>query len=214
MARKPKANPVPVKPRNSIEVTFGPHDNPDEAVARTLTKPEIGAAATIQRMQGENHEVNALARELQRQIAAVNGGNLARAEGMLVAQAHTLDELFNNLARRAQSNFGEYLSAAETYLRLALKAQSQCRATLETLAQIKNPPIVYAKQANIANGPQQVNNGIPPPSHAGGNKSQPNKQSGGGNELLPDTRTPALEGGANQEVATVGEIDRAKIGGG
>jgi hypothetical protein len=37
-------------------------------------------------------------------------------------------------------------------------AQGQCRATLETLAVIKNPPVVFAKQANIAHGPQQVNN--------------------------------------------------------
>jgi len=44
-------------------------------------------------------------------------------------------------------------------MRLALRAQSQCRATLETLAVIKNPTTVaYVRQANIANGPQQVNN--------------------------------------------------------
>jgi hypothetical protein len=47
-----------------------------------------------------------------------------------------------------------------------LKAQSQCRATPETLATIKNPPVLFAKQANIATGPQQVNNGIPSPSRA------------------------------------------------
>lgn len=44
-------------------------------------------------------------------------------------------------------------------MRLALKAQAQCRATLETLANTKKPPVVYARQANIAHGPQQVNNG-------------------------------------------------------
>jgi hypothetical protein len=42
-------------------------------------------------------------------------------------------------------------------MRMALKAQSQCRQTLETLATIKNPPVVFARQANIAQGPQQVN---------------------------------------------------------
>ena len=47
-------------------------------------------------------------------------------------------------------------------MRMALKAQSQCRATLETLATIKNPPAVFARQANIAQGPQQVNNGMMP----------------------------------------------------
>jgi hypothetical protein len=43
-------------------------------------------------------------------------------------------------------------------MRLALKAQGQCRATLETLAVLKNPPTVFAKQANIAAGAQQVTN--------------------------------------------------------
>jgi hypothetical protein len=45
-------------------------------------------------------------------------------------------------------------------MRLALKAQSQSRATVETLAAIKNPPVVYARQANFAAGHQQVNNGV------------------------------------------------------
>ena len=40
-------------------------------------------------------------------------------------------------------------------MRMALKAQNQCRMTLETLATIKNPPVVFAKQANTAQGPQQ-----------------------------------------------------------
>ena len=35
-------------------------------------------------------------------------------------------------------------------------------ATLETLANIKNPPVVFARQVNIAQGPQQVNNGMMP----------------------------------------------------
>ena len=53
---------------------------------------------------------------------------------------------------------GSYFDAGERYLKLAFKAQNQCRMTLETLTTIKNPPVVYAKQANIAHGPQQVNN--------------------------------------------------------
>jgi hypothetical protein len=44
-------------------------------------------------------------------------------------------------------------------MRLALKTQSQCRATLETLAEIKNPrSVAFVAQANIANVPQQINN--------------------------------------------------------
>ena len=48
-------------------------------------------------------------------------------------------------------------------MRMAMKAQNQCRMTLETLATIKNPPVVFARQANINNGgQQQVNNGVKP----------------------------------------------------
>jgi hypothetical protein len=47
-------------------------------------------------------------------------------------------------------------------MRLALKAQRQCRATIETLVMAKNPaPVTFVKQANVAHGPQQVNNGPP-----------------------------------------------------
>jgi hypothetical protein len=49
------------------------------------------------------------------------------------------------------------MAQTEVRLRLALKAQTQCRATVETLATMKNP-VVFAKQANIAHGPQQINN--------------------------------------------------------
>jgi hypothetical protein len=74
---------------------------------------------------------------------------------MLTAQAHSLDAIFNKLAQRAALNMGEYMQACETYLKLALRAQSQCRATWETLSTIKNPPVMgYVKQANIAQGHQ------------------------------------------------------------
>lgn len=81
------------------------------------------------------------------------------SERMLLSQAHALDMMFASLARRAASHIGcNMLAAMETYMRLALRAQNQSRMTLETLATIKNPPVVFAKQANIANN-QQVNNG-------------------------------------------------------
>lgn len=214
MATKPKAKPEPVKPRNHIQLYGGKDDDRDAILARELTRPAVTAAATITHLQGDTHEVNALVAELQKQIEAVNSGDLARAEGILMAQAHTLDGLFNSLVSRSIRNMGEYMNAAETYMRLALKAQSQCRATLETLAQIKNPPIVYAKQANISNGPQQVNNGIPAPSQAEKTVFEQSKQSGGGNELLPNTRTPALEGAVNPPMEAVGKIDRAEVGSG
>ena len=83
---------------------------------------------------------------------------------------------------------------------VAFKAQSQCRATLEALAAIKNPPVVFARQANIAQGPQQVNNQMMAASeHRAGaekNEKPQNKLSGGSNELLPDSRTPGAAVGS------------------
>ena len=102
--------------------------------------------------------INTLVDDLVKQCELSNKGDLSRAESLLTAQAHTLDAIFHNLARREQRV--EYLNQLDTNLRLALKAQSQCRATLETLAAIKNPqPVAFVRQANISHGPQQVNNG-------------------------------------------------------
>ncbi|NOT13891.1 MAG: hypothetical protein HOP23_19080 [Methylococcaceae bacterium] len=109
---------------------------------------------------------------LDLQIVNVTNGSLDRPEAMLLSQAQTLDELFNNLARKAHDQ--THMPHYETFLRLAFKAQSQCRSTLETLATIKNPPVVYAKQANISNGHQQINNGMPAP-QAEEIKKQPNE---------------------------------------
>ena len=52
-------------------------------------------------------------------------------------------------------NMGEYLHAAEAYLKLGLRAQSQCRATWEVISAIKHPPVAgYVCQANISHGHQ------------------------------------------------------------
>lgn len=52
---------------------------------------------------------------------------------VLAAQAITLDAMTTDLARHAALNKGEYINAAERYARLALKAQSNSRATLWAL---------------------------------------------------------------------------------
>jgi len=132
---------------------------------------------------------------------------MERCEAMLLGQAHALQAIFMSLSRRAVKQ--EYLKQYETYLRLALKAQGQCRATLDTLAAIKNPPVVFAKQANIAHGPQQVNNGTPPTPRARAENTI--EQS----ELLEvqngerlDTGTAGVAAGTDKELATVGKIHR------
>lgn len=159
--------------------------------------------------------MNALIEQLSLQVGAANAGNLSRAEGMLIAQAHTLDEIFNNLARRSHKNMTEgYGEAAERYLRLALKAQTQCRATIETLAAVKNPPVVFAKQANINNGgQQQVNNGVSGNSahaQADQTESAPIKKLGVSDGKWLDAGAQGTAIGADPHMEAVGKDDRTQ----
>ena len=151
---------TPVKNKTSVNVNAGKDEDQDEAVAKKLTRPEVQASLTIQKLHPIN-DVNALTKILRQQTADVIDGNMTRAEAMLLSQAHTLDALFNSLVVKGlgQTHMPHY----EAFMRLAFKAQSQCRSTLQTLSDIKNPSVVYAKQANITNGNQQINNGVPAP---------------------------------------------------
>lgn len=89
--------------------------------------------------------------------AVSKNGDLRQLEGMLTAQTVALNAIFVNFAMRGAKAAGQ--DYMERCMRLALRAQNQSRATVETLAVVKNPNTpIFAKQANIAHGPQQVNN--------------------------------------------------------
>ncbi len=176
----------------------------EKFLAKMAVRPSVNAAAVIQeygKIFGD-HKLEDLIDGLVDSIDKVNAGDMHRCEGILLAQAQALQSIFTSLSRRAITQ--EYMKNMEIFLRLALKAQSQCRQTLETLSNIKNPPVIYAKQANISNGPQQVNNGVPAQApHAEEIKNQPN-------ELLEvidgerlDTRTAKEAIGSDTAMAAV-----------
>lgn len=100
-------------------------------------------------MFGNDLNLMAYITQPRQQAEKVKVGDMSAVETMLVARASTLDMIFNRLASQAASS--EYLSQMEAHLRPALKAQAQCRATLEALTEIKNPrPVAFVRQANIA----------------------------------------------------------------
>jgi hypothetical protein len=136
---------------------------PDKSsIAQLATAPEILASATMQEFQPilKSHDPNELVDAIEDEVKRVIKGGMCRPEAMLVAQAHTLDMVFNTFAQRAAGKMADgNLEATEIYMRMALKAQSQCRTTLEALSEIKNPrSATFIKQQNVA-GQQQVNNG-------------------------------------------------------
>ena len=209
-----KADPAPNPANLSLERFVRESDSHGFAVsARVHGMPEMRAASVIQKYEGDNVDINYMLAELEEQVSEVNSGSMRRPEAMLVAQMHTLDGLFANLARRAHGNMMEgYGEATERYLKLALRAQSQCRATIETLSLIKTPPVIFAKQANVTTGPQQINNGASA-ARALETENQSNKLLETYHANFLDTRTTGEAISRGSSVETVGEEHRAEDAG-
>ena len=188
---KDKAQPDP----NALRVEVQPDDNKSEKLAALATDGAL-TAITLQAYSGGGKElgVTELLAAMRKAGDETVAGDMGRFERVLTNQFLTLDALFNNLAQR--SGRQDSFKGIEVLMRLALKAQAQARATAETLALIKNP-MPYIKQANIAHGPQQINNGTP--TSAGKNQSHPN-------ELLEHQHGNTLDFGAQ---ATAGRADPA-----
>lgn len=87
---------------------------------------------------------------------AVKAGDLSHQTAMLAGQASALNSIFTELARRAGVNMGEHLQATQLYMRLALKAQSQCRATIEALDRLANGHVQTVKHVHVGQGGQAV----------------------------------------------------------
>lgn len=211
-----KREQKPVYPRKAIALTRRKTDDENgREYARMLTSPEVAACRIQRAIQAKNFadeiDVPGLLATLRDHTTAVNTGDLSRAEGMLINQADALQAIFVNLTERALRR--EYLAHMEVFMKLALKAQSQCRATLQTLGEVRNPPMVYARQANVTTGPQQINNGVDP-TRARGNENPPNQLLGAANELHQDTRASGSTIADDSPLEAVGAIYRAKNPGG
>ena len=152
-------------------------------------------------------DLTSLVAALADTVERTHRGSLADAEALLMSQAVVLNAIFVHLGQLGKH--ATLLDPFERHMRLAFKAQAQCRATCETLAALKNPP-VFAHQTNIAAGQQQVNNGPVvngTPARAAIQKTAPNKLLEADGERL-DLRTQGTTGRGDQAVATVGTLDR------
>ena len=183
----------------------------------------ISAYAYLSQLQSSLEFTDYLS-EMKRRSEAIKAGDMSLAEDFLISQASALDAMFNSLAVRATNYLGvgneSSMKAMEVHLRLALRAQSQCRTTLEALSEIKNPrSITVTKQANFADQ-QVVNNGTmntgstgdtSTPACAGNTEKESNELLGEGIEdERMDTRASQTTSGINQTMETMGEIDRGK----
>jgi hypothetical protein len=147
-------------------------------------------------------------------VMAVRSGDMNEPEAILTSQAAALNAIFAGLARKAAMNLDEHPDAGDRFLRLALKAQSQCRSTLETLSFLKNPPVLFARQTNIAHGPQQINGGIQQPARltgesprAGDSENEPIKLMEPHDESM-DIGAANQAGERDSKLATLGVLNR------
>jgi hypothetical protein len=99
-------------------------------------------------------DTRSLFRGIRKQEEEIKQGNLEHIERYLYSQAIALNALFDRMLNQLAN--ADYTSQIQLSGMLALKAQAQCRATLATLAQIKNPDQVTFVRQNI----QQQNNAI------------------------------------------------------
>lgn len=185
----------------------------------SLAPESLSAAVLVQWRPFSDPPLTEVTSELRRQTKALKNGDMRRVDEMLFAQAHTLDGLFASLATRAAG--AKSVVVMETYLKLALKAQNQSRATLQTLGELKAPKhVAFVRQANIGNQ-VQVNNGADASGNSPARSRTRKNQKNTPNKLLEadhgqrlDTRATGTTSGNDSELETVGEEYRpAKRGG-
>lgn len=166
MAKKAKPNPedglVPQGETGKLEVK----KRTDEKIGRTLARitldPQTRNAALAEsfgsqvfgdQLKPELTEISGvMAEEIQRTLK----GDLSLASRIYTSQAISLDTLFTEMARRSGMNMGQHPDAADRYMRLALKAQTACRSTLEALARLHQPREQTVKHVHVNEGGQAV----------------------------------------------------------
>ncbi|UCO97516.1 hypothetical protein LF844_23100 [Metapseudomonas lalkuanensis] len=195
--------------KQSLTVELRQRETTDQTIARTMTSPECLSASVLTICQNiDRSQINEMVIELKQQTAAIHADDLSRAESMLTSQAHTLDGLFAKMASKALTTSN--LDVMERYMRLALKAQNQARATLQTLGELKAPKqISFVKQANIGNQVQVNNDSSPARTRAKKSKKAPNELLEVEHGKRLDTRAAGAAGGAGPAMAPVGEEHRA-----
>ena len=157
-----KAAP-PLEP-NAIPVTHRSGESVGQALANAAVHPAVNASIVMRAYQGNlltmDTSIEGLVNSLTATMDDSKDGDLSTLEAMLIGQATALQTIFTSMAVKAQVQTSQ--RNMEALLGLALKAQAQSRATITALVDLKHPKqAMFVKQANIANGPQQVNNGVP-----------------------------------------------------
>jgi hypothetical protein len=151
---KPTTNSLPIEKREG--------ETPGHALARASLDPlarHANLASAFAEQMFVKHQRPSIADNvavLGDELAKAANGDLELASRILASQAVSLDAMFTEMARRSINNMGEYLNAAELYMRLALKAQAASRTTLEALAKLHQPREQTVRHVHVNDGGQAI----------------------------------------------------------
>jgi len=152
-----------LKPDSALQVDQSKDETGARALARKLLQPSFKSAVTAstiaKKALGDDMELPGIGDYIhcvQTAAKAAEKGDLSMASRMLASQAIALDSLFGELARRAALNLGDYPDASERYGRLALRAQGNCRTTLEALSKLHQPREQTVRHVHVNEGGQAV----------------------------------------------------------
>jgi hypothetical protein len=192
---------------------------PRIGVAAALACLPVNAAVTLAYLPAVNggSTVQALYEAGDMQARVIAAGDLTQLETLLLTQASALQAMFIDLACRAKNQ--NQFNGIQTMTSLALKAAAGSRQAIVALAELRMPKsVLFAKQANVTTGPQQVNNGVQPEVHASRGSARahgenaeisPNELTGSPHELLENARASGRSGSADSRVETLEPVHRA-----
>lgn len=159
---KSYAKTVQPSSKATLKVATQPDESPTKTLARVSLEPGIRHAqlamsfASCAFADDKQPSIMESSAVLAESLAKAERGDKRLASRLLASQAISLDTIFTEMARRSAVNMGEYPAAQERYMRLALKAQTACRTTLETLAKLHQPREQTVKHVHVNDGGQAV----------------------------------------------------------
>ena len=158
-------------------------------------------------------DVNEIANELRLSWYGTDSIDHKKLELMLIAQTHTLQNIFTRMTAIAMGNASN-LGMLTGIFSVALKAQNQCRSTILAISEIKSPKraTFIKQQTNQSLGHMQVNNDEQPKQadFPKNSEKQANKllEQQHGERLGFGTAQETI--GTDKELAAVAKINRGK----
>lgn len=138
---------------NILNIKIDPIENAIETIAM------LNMAARSQKIDLEI-DIPKLDDTLKSHVTAIQCGDLKHIEATLYSQAIILQDYFYRMMKMAAVSKNS--TDIQLFGQLALKAQTQSRATLSALADIKHPKrTTFIKQQNNAINQQVNNNNLP-----------------------------------------------------